>query len=278
MKEHVYEYESVIVGNCVNALMLGFETSRPVLTLGSTEPFFFERFTPKSKLDQIGFENTKEFIETPTGQIQVGINKRDVYRKLSFVMSLAGLLPLSNQAVSMRRTDDSTIKVILDHARSVKFKFENVVIFQNSLLEPESPPKYMVLDWMNVRSGMVHPFDRIEGTSQFVNCIHFYPSERIDGEHDKKDLVSVSYLTREQMDSYEFSDTYARFSVIDKMKKAGIRGARNGRDTKNPNKYKYYSVKAETARRVTYPMYSEISYIPTKETNNRYLQHLMSSL
>ena len=278
MKEHVYEYESIIVGNCVNALMLGFETSRPVLTLNATEPFFFERFTPKSKLNQIGFENTKEFIETPTGQIQVGIKKRDVYRKLSLVMSLAGLLPLSNQAVSMRRTNENTIKEILDHARSVKFKFENIVIFQNSLLEPENPPKYMVLDWMNVRSGMVHPFDRIEGTTPFVNCIHFYPSERIDGEHDKKDLVSVSYLTREQMNSYEFSDTYARFSVIDKMKKAGIRGARNGRDMKNPNKYKYYSVKAETARRLVRPLHSEISYTPSKGTSNGYLQYLMSNL
>ena len=278
MKEHVYEYESIIVGNCVNALMLGFETSRPVLTLGAAEPFFFERFAPKSKLDHLGFENTKEFIETPTGQVQVGIKKRDVYRKLSLVMSLAGLLPLSNQAVSMRKTDENTIKVILDHARSVKFKFENVVIFQNSLLEPENPPKYMVLDWMNIRSGMVHPFDRIEDVESFVNCIHFYPSERIDGIHDKKDLVSVSYLTREQMNSYEFSDTYARFSVIDKMKKAGIRGARNGRDTKNPDRYKYYSVKAETSRRIAVPMYPEVSYLPSKKTSNKYLQYLLSSL
>tara|TARA_B100000287_G_scaffold399362_1_gene417567 strand:- start:1379 stop:2215 length:837 start_codon:yes stop_codon:yes gene_type:complete len=278
MKEHVYEYESIIVGNCVNALMLGFETSRPVLTLGAREPFFFERFDPKSNLSKFRFANETKTIKTPTGQIQVGIKKRDVYRKLSIVMSLAGLLPLSNQAVSMRRTDENTIKVILDHARSVKFKFENVVIFQNSLLEPENPPKYMVLDWMNVRSGMVHPFDRIEGTTPFVNCIHFHPSERIDGVHDKKDLVSVSYLTREQMNSYEFSDTYARFSVIDKMKKAGIRGARNGRDTKNPDRYKYYSVKAETSRRIAVPMYPEVSYFPSKKTSNKYLQYLLSSL
>jgi len=278
MKEHVYEYESIIVGNCVNALMLGFETSRPVLTLDAREPFFFERFSPKSKLLLVGSENTKEFIETPTGQIQVGIKKRDVYRKLSLAMSLAGLLPLSNQAVSMRRQDDNTIKVILDHARSVKFKFENVIVFQNSLLEPENPPKYMVLDWMSVRSGMVHPFDRICGASHFVNCVHFYPSKRIDGKHDKKDLVSVSYLTREQMNSYEFSDTYARFKVLDEMKKAGIRGARNGRDTKNPDKYKYYSVKVETERRITVPVYPEVSYTPSKTTNNQYLQYLLDKL
>jgi hypothetical protein len=278
MKEHVYEYESIIVGNCVNALMLGFETSRPVLTLGAREPFFFERFDSKSKLSQFRFANETKTIKTPTKNLKVGIQKKEVYRKLSLVMSLAGLLPLSNQAISMRRQDDNTIKVILDHARSVKFKFENVIIFQNSLLEPESPPKYMVLDWMSVRSGMVHPFDRIEKTSDFVNCIHFYPSNRIDGRHDKKDLVSVSYLTREQMNSYEYSDTYARFKVLDEMKKAGIRGARNGRDTKNPDKYKYYSVKVETESRIAVPVYSEVCYTPSKATSNQYLQYLLDKL
>ena len=37
------------------------------------------------------------------------------------------------------------------------------------------------------------------------------------------------------------------------MKDAGIKGARNGRDTKNPNLYRYYSVKLESAERVIEP-------------------------
>lgn len=279
MKEELtHRCETVIVGNCLSALLCGYETGHPVLTLNATEPFFFETFEPKSKLALAGFENISRVLKTPTGEIHVGIEKREVYRKLTFKMALAGLLPLSSGAISMRLVDNNTIKVILDHARSAKFKFENVIIFQNELLEPKNPPKYMVLDWMNVRSGMVHPFDRIEGASPFVNCIHFYPSERIDGEHDKKDLVSVSYLTKEQLQSYEFSDTYARFKIMEEMKNAGIRGARNGRDTKRPGKYKYYSVKVESEKRQVVPFHNSVIYHPTSETKSQYLRYLADIL
>ena len=244
--------------------------------LNPSEPLFFETFDPKSNLELVGFENKTRLITTPAGEVEIGLEKYKVYRKLSLMMSMAGLLPLSNKAVSMRLVDNNTIKVVLDHARSVKFRFENLVVFQKALLEPKDPPKYMVLDWMNVRSGMVHPFDRIENDSPFVECIHFYPSERIDGDHDKKDLVSVSYLTREQMNSYEYSDTYARFKVVSDMKKAGIRGARNGRDTKNPDKYKYYAIRTETEKRQVIPLHPSISYIPSVATSNDYLRYLSS--
>ena len=33
------------------------------------------------------------------------------------------------------------------------------------------------------------------------------------------------------------------------MKEAGIRGARNGKDVNNPDRYKYYAVKVEPAQR-----------------------------
>ena len=42
----------------------------------------------------------------------------------------------------------------------------------------------------------------------------------------------------------------AKFKIIEMMKEAGIKGARNGRDVNNPNKFKYYSVKVEPAQRV----------------------------
>ena len=41
----------------------------------------------------------------------------------------------------------------------------------------------------------------------------------------------------------------AKFKIKDMMKQAGIRGARNGRDQKRPDKYKYYAIKVEPAER-----------------------------
>ena len=262
MKGHTHRYEKIIIGDSLEALLMGYKEGRPVITLNPIEPFFFETYNSAVDLSFLGIENKERIIKTPDDEIKVGIKKQEVYRKVAMVMALAGLLPFAGKAISMRQVEDKKVRVVLDHARSAFFTFDSSVTVGNNILDPEIPPKYLVLDWMDVRSGMVHPFDRIEKYTDFVKCIHFYPSDRLDGAHDKKDLVCVSQLTREQMNNYEYSDTYARFEVLDSMKRAGIRGARNGRDPNRPGKYKHYAVKLETNRREAYPIYSKIEYKP----------------
>jgi hypothetical protein len=61
------------------------------------------------------------------------------------------------------------------------------------------------------------------------------------------------------------------------MRKAGIRGARNGRDTKNPERYKYYAVKIETNKREVFPVEPDVNYLP-KPTEHKYLKHLTETL
>ena len=118
-----------------------------------------------------------------------------------------------------------------------------------------------------VKSGMKHEYDLIYDKADFVNELIFYPSERIDGEHNLKDVVGVSYLSKEQLDDFEYSDINARFKTLYMMKQAGIKGARNGRDMKDKTKYKYYSVKLETVSRDIvgpknlYESYDNISFI-----------------
>ncbi len=68
-------------------------------------------------------------------------------------------------------------------------------------------------------------------------------------DRNLKDLAAISYLTDEQLADFNYSDTMVKFKVTKMMKEAGIRGARNGRDVNNPERYKYYAVKVEPAER-----------------------------
>ena len=45
----------------------------------------------------------------------------------------------------------------------------------------------------------------------------------------------------------------AKFKILQLMKDAGIKGARNGRDTYNPEIYRYYSPKIEATQRQLFP-------------------------
>ena len=104
-----------------------------------------------------------------------------------------------------------------------------------------------------MKSGMSHKFDVINTEDDFVKKIVFYRSLRIMGDRDVKDLVSVSYINKDDLQKHEYSEAYARLKTLALMKETGIRGRRNGRDTKNPEKYKYYAIKLENDRRELFP-------------------------
>ena len=109
--------------------------------------------------------------------------------------------------------------------------------------------EYIVIDWVDVKSGMIHSYDYMETEDNFIKEIYFYPSLRIDGASDKKDLVALSYMNKEDLNDFDYADTMAKFKILKLMKEAGIRGARNGRDQNNPEKYKHYAVKIHPRKR-----------------------------
>jgi len=175
-------------------------------------------------------------------------------------------MPLSSKACSMR-IEDGILKVYVSNTKIIKFKYSQLHIFDGDnvegLVECTGDKLYQVADWINVRSGMVHEYDKIETGEPFVNSIYFYPSERIEGRHDKKDLVSISYLTSEQISDINYSDTYVRFKVRDIMKGLGIKGKKNGKNPNYPHSsqvpYKYISLNLENDKREI-RLHSTVSY------------------
>ena len=115
--------------------------------------------------------------------------------------------------------------------------------------------QYRVLDWFDVRSGAKHECENLHSDTDFVRNIFFYPSERVSGNHDKKDLVCESYLTREQLHDVDYSDTIVRLKATNRMKEAGIKGTSNG---KNKN----LSIKLELREREVIPIknYKRVEY------------------
>ena len=188
--------------------------------------------------------------------------KRHAWEMLTTAMSLGGLCPISDKATNMS-ISENVLKVIVSNSKMVRYEFEKLYVFDDHLTtglsakEIDLEPTLRVLDWFDVRSGMEHSHERLQSDTDFVKEVLFYPSRRFgsqtSGRRTRKDLVAVSYIPRGELDNFEYSDTMAKFKVSDMMKVAGIRGARNGRDTNNPDRYKYYSVKIESIEREVTP-------------------------
>lgn len=248
-----FTFDKVVIGSSLEALTYSFLNNLPIVYTRLCKPNFLDRFDPDQDLNVFNIENKTKILKTNKKDVQVGLEKIFLWEKLYLNLSLAGLIPIDSKCISIR-LEDNTLKAVTAHARMAKIKFKEAIIFDDFSFVGLGSYKidkkiYEVYDWFSVRSGMKHDYDLIYGDDEFVNKIHFYQSDRIDGNHPYKDAVSHSLLTEDQLQDFEYSDINARFKTIYMMKQAGIKGTRNGRDSSNKNKYKYYSIKIENSER-----------------------------
>jgi hypothetical protein len=254
MNEHVYEYDEFVVGSNLSALVYSYSNSMPLVFNNTYQPYFFETFPPEMNLDHLFFKNEEKSLKGCKKDKQVGASKYEIWKRLLFVQSLAGLVPLSARAASIRIENENTAKIMTQNFKSVSVKFNTLRLFDDENIfgldhVTKKNKRYEVVDWVDVKSGMVHDYDFLESSIDFVREVHFYSSDRIDGNSNKKDLVSVSHLDEQQLKDFDFSDTMAKFKILKMMKRAGIKGARNGRDVLNPDRYKYYALNIKPRKR-----------------------------
>ena len=199
-------------------------------------------------------------IEQPVTFLGKNYDARELWDKLFYVLSLNGNILFSDKIESLR-IERHIVNVYTKRARKYEVAVDKFFIFDDHnvsglpLPKEEKNKKYEVRDWLHVKSGMKHEHSLLTTDSEFVSRAIFYPTRRIDGNHDLKDVVAISYLTKDEMNTEEYSDINARFKTAYVMKSAGIRGTRNGRDTRDKTKYKYYAIKIENEmREIVYKM------------------------
>jgi len=237
MLKNVYNVPNIVIGNELNAVLFAYLNDYTLINNEFRVPFRFDFFTYTDGLSSLSLPTERITLQGEKEIIDFGISKKDIYKHTLFVLSLAGLNPLSDKIISIRLGENNTLRAVTKNSQ-IDFKYEKLFIFNDTnvhglpdKLEDINEGLYKVFDWIMMRSCTTHPYEYFETSEDFVNEVFFYPSERFDGYHaTKKDAVSVSYLTEKQLHSSEYSDAYVKFKVLDIMKKAGIRGARNGRD------------------------------------------------
>lgn len=241
MKEHRYQWDGVIVGYSLSALIYAFYSGMPVVGYVASAPWDHEKM-PRTDLSEYGMGK---------GVMRYEI---DLWNHLYMLLSMGGQLPFADNAASIRIDEGTLIVSTNNRSRIVRGQYETLWMFDDNNIGGMPPiteacEEYCVVDWFDVRSGMKHGESRlIDPSEDFVRNVYFYPSQRLNGYHpDKKDLCSESFLHESQLDDFEYSPTYARFKVIEKMKDVGIRGARNG--TGPDGKPKHYALKIEFNKR-----------------------------
>lgn len=242
LDKHIYQYNKIVIGGGLNAKLYAYYNNFPCIYRSFNAPFRFDEFEK----------------ELPLFETQ---NMLQAHEKINFILGLSGQLLMGDKAQSLN-IRDNVLKVTTRNSRLGRFEFNKLVIFDDQdvfglpPIRKQQIGKSRVLDWFDVRSGMQHDHDYFQTKDKFVEKVIFYPSDRFGNQTSgrvRKDLVAISRLDEDEISDFDYSSTMARFKILQLMKDAGIKGARNGRDVNNPEIYRYYSPKIEATQREIIP-------------------------
>jgi len=255
---HIVNYENIVIGHSINALLYAYANNYPLISNAYQQPSAFDYFDSSIDFSAIGLDPVTIDLNSADGVKTFGHSKLDVWQHLSFCLSLAGQLLISDK-ISSLRIEENILKVFAGKAKRILLSFNKLHVFDSKNIDglEHIKPKqqiYRVHDWIDVRRAGKHEYDYLFSEDSFVKEVFFFPSDRIDGNHtDKKDIVAISYLTEQQLSDTIYSDTYARFFVKQKMQDLGIRGMKNGRNPNyphsSPDPFKRLSIKLENRSR-----------------------------
>ena len=245
MKGHIYTKKEVVIGGTLSAAAYALKNNATLVFIEPKKYFEFE----KTKNKVFCFD--------------AGTSKNEVLRSLIFQIALKGNLLISDKATGIIVIQsDNLVKVFVENSRAVDISYGKLKIFNSDRLTglnfdtTRKVSEYKVYDWFVARSGACHDYEEItDNSNRLAKKIYFYKSSRpFRKDRVLKDLVVESFLKKEELNNFEFSDTMVRIKTLKMMKEKGIKGKRNGRDIKNPNKYRYYAIKLELQKREFFPI------------------------
>ena len=154
----------------------------------------------------------------------VPVTKLQMWDRLAFVLSMAGLIMMPNNIRNVREERNRIIFSLSDNTRFT-VAYERKISFDKHLEESVD-----VYDWFDIKSGSKLDLEEInDHENDLVKKILFYDSVRKGNSgKGRKDLVSISFVKKNNLLDYEQSESFVRLKTIQMMKDEGLRGRPNG--------------------------------------------------
>ena len=222
-------FDKLILGGSLESLLYSFVHEIPIVISGPIIPFELETLDYDGDFKFLGYERTRP------------LYKSEMWDRLSFILSMAGLVMMPNTIRNVRQEGKKLIFTTQGNSRTI-LNYKTLISF-----DKENEKLSHVFDWFNIRSGSKISQAKISDLEDFVNDIYFYPSTRVGMRPGYKDLVAYSKIDPLEINDYEKSVSFCRLKAIDMMKKEGLRGKPNGYNKQGTPLF--YAIKLEHTHR-----------------------------
>lgn len=221
----------IITGGSIESLFYAYIHETPIVLTQPYVPFELDMVEDSSFFELLGYT-----AEMPLTKVQV-------WDRLVFVLSMAGLVMMPNNVRNVRQERNKIIFSLNDNSRFI-IAYERKISFDKHL-----DGEVDVYDWFDIRSGAKTELQEInDSENDLVHKIVFYDSQR-KGTRGKgfKDLVSVSRMQKTELHEYENSESYVRLKTLQMMKEQGMRGRPNGYNSRG--RQQFYALKIDHMHR-----------------------------
>lgn len=226
------QFEKVIIGNSLLALSAAYYEGVPVLVQGRPQYYFFDEYC---------YLQTRETRKSS-----------DVWKEVSFQLTLAGLMPFGDLITSIREEEDF-IEVITRDGKKHEVYCDKKEIVKRLPITKAGKEYREIIDWFSVKSGKVHGFETIQISTSPWRELVFYPTETYQGPNLYKDMFMKSRVLEGEENLEENSELILRFLAENTMLTHGIRGKKNG--VTADGRQKYLKIKTEHDKRIVRPLY-----------------------
>ncbi len=136
------------------------------------------------------------------------------------------LVPFVDKPNNIRVFPEEKILKVFTERNVYTVRYEELHLYDDENVEGISLDRellhYRVVDWFDCQGLYDLDFNEILTDDKFVNIIKLFKTRRIDGNQKYLDLLCESFLAEEQLKNFDYSDTMARFKVVDALKKRGV--------------------------------------------------------
>lgn len=224
-----FHFEKLILGGSLESLLYAFVHEIPIVISNPIIPFELETMDYDGDFKFLGYDHARE------------IYKSEMWDRLSFILSMAGLIMLPNTIKNMRQEDKKLVFATQGNSRTT-INYKTLITF-----DKESDEFLHVYDWFDIRSGTKIIRSKISDLEDFVKEVYFYQSKRPGMKGGLKDLVTYSKINCLEINDYEKSVSFCRLKAINMMKEQGLRGTANGYNKRGTALY--YAIKLDHTHR-----------------------------
>ena len=221
----------IITGGSLESLFYAYIHETPIVLTQPYVPFELDRVEDNSFFELLGYTS------------EIPLTKVQVWDRLVFVLSMAGLVMMPNNVRNVRQERNKIIFSLNDNSRFI-IAYERKISFDKHL-----DKEVDVYDWFDIRSGAKIELQELnDSENDLVHKIVFYDSQRKGtGGKGFKDLVSVSRMQKAELHEYENSESYVRLKTLQMMKEQGMRGRPNGYNKRGIQQF--YAINIEHTHR-----------------------------